>query len=1370
MDFVRVKERSKRGSYEIYPDFIVCRSKDLMVRGKSFYAIWDEARGMWSTDEYDVQRMVDAELWAYKEKMRDGIGPISVCTLSDFSSSSWAQFRKYINNISDNYHQLDERLTFANTPVKKEDYVSKRLPYSLEQGSFESWDELVGTLYEPEERAKLEWAIGSIVSGDSRDIQKFIVLYGEAGTGKSTILNIVQKLFDGYYTTFEAKALTQQSNQFSTEVFRTNPLVAIQHDGDLSHIEDNSKLNSIISHEEMTMNEKFKATYTSRTNCFLFMGTNRPVKITDAKSGIIRRLIDVTPSGKKIPSRRYHILMDRINFELGAIAAHCLDIYKEMGKNYYDSYKPLAMIYQTDVFFNFVESCFDDFSRSDGVTLTRAYDMYKRYCDEALVEYKLARHKFREELKNYFERFEDVTRIEGHQIRSWYSGFLGEKFANPDSGSKKESVSSEVSPALVLECTRSIFDEAYASYPAQYATEQETPVSRWSSVRTTLADLDTSRLHYVKVPKDLVVIDFDIRGEDGKKDKQKNLEAASKWPATYAEFSKSGAGVHLHYIYDGDVTRLKSDYAPGIEVKVFTGGSSLRRKLGFCNDIPIAHISTGLPLKEEKKVLNQESVKSEKSLRELILRNLRKEIHPGTKPSMDFIKKILDDAYASGLHYDVSDMRQKILIFAMKSTNHADYCMALVKDLKLKSEDISENTEAYEDTRNVFFDVEVFPNLFVVCWKIEGSTDDSVVKMINPTPSEIEDILKFRLIGFNNRKYDNHILYGRYLGYSNEELYNLSQRIISGESRAMFGEAYNLSYTDVYDFSSKKQSLKKFEIELGIHHQELGIPWDISVPEELWPKVAEYCCNDVIATEATFKARKSDWVARQILADVAGMTVNDTTNQLTTRIIFGSDKNPQTQFNYRNLGGPVYDYETLTVPDGAEPGWSPFFDGKPIFPGYKYEIGKSIYRGEEVGEGGYVYAEPGVYYDVALLDIASMHPSSIVAENLFGDRYTARFKDILDARVAIKHGDFDKAKTMLDGKLAKYLDDKDAAKDLAQALKIAINSVYGLTSAKFDNPFRDIRNFDNIVAKRGALFMVNLKHEVQRRGYTVAHIKTDSIKIPNATNDIIQFVMSYGKMYGYNFEHEDTYERMCLVNDAVYIAKYKEPHRDKATGKDIWWNATGAQFQQPYVYKKLFSKEDISFADLCETKSVSGGALYLDMNEGFPDVSEAEKELAKDLKSDSIDSDKVKALENDISKGHDYHFVGKTGLFTPIISGFGGGILLRENKGKYYSVSGSKGYRWLESEEVKARQMEGCIDERYYESLCDDAKETIGQYYDYELFASGMRPSFDIPPWSLPCGDAKYSSCLECPHCKDDICDAGFDVMKDIVKGGESNG
>ena len=196
----------------------------------------------------------------------------------------------------------------------------------------------------------------------------------------------------------------------------------------------------------------------------------------------------------------------------------------------------------------------------------------------------------------------------------------------------------------------------------------------------------------------------------------------------------------------------------------------------------------------------------------MILRNLRKEYHDATKPSIDFINKLLNDAYDSGMHYDVTDLRPSIMSFAASSSHQAEYCLKLVQDMKYKSDDCSEPVEAENDAL-VFYDVEVFPNLFLVNWKFQGE-GKPVHRMINPTPIEIEELCKFRLVGFNNRRYDNHILYARMMGYSNEDLFDLSTKIVNGSPNSMFNEAYNLSYTDVYDFASapNKQSYQLFRI------------------------------------------------------------------------------------------------------------------------------------------------------------------------------------------------------------------------------------------------------------------------------------------------------------------------------------------------------------------------------------------------------------------------------------------------------------------------------------------------------------------------------------------------------------------------------
>lgn len=1299
LDFMKIATRSKKNNVtEVYPKFIIKKSSDLMIRGGDFYAIWLDDIGLWSTDEQDALRLIDEELDKYAEEFKKTSSDVvKVMHMWDAESGMIDSWHKYCQKqMRDSFKMLDEKLIFANTETTKKDYASKKLSYPLEPGDISAYDKLISTLYSEEERAKIEWAIGAIITGDSKKIQKFMVLYGAAGTGKSTILNIIQQLFEGYYSVFDAKALGSSSSSFALEAFKSNPLVAIQHDGDLSRIEDNTRLNSLVSHELMTVNEKFKSTYATHFKCFLFMGTNKPVKITDAKSGLIRRLIDVSPSGEKVGIREYRRIMKQIPFELGAIACHCRDVYlSDPGK--YDNYIPISMLGASNDFYNFVLDSYFVFKKEDGTTLKAAWEMYKTYCEEAKVTYTNSQRVFKEELKNYFKEYKDRYMLEdGTRVRSYYKGFKTDKFDSSNDISEPE----PTTHLIDFNSTESIFDKECADCLAQYATSKETPSKKWDNVKTKLSQIDTTKVHYVKIPENHIVIDFDIPDKDGNKCYERNLEEASKWPATYAELSKSGAGIHLHYIYTGDVSKLSRIFDEHIEIKVFTGKSSLRRKLTKCNDLPIATLNSGLPLKGDKKVINFEGFKNEQALRTAIKKNLNKEYHPATKPSVDYIYKDLESAYESGMHYDVSDMRNAILAFAANSTNQSEYCIKLVNKMKFKSDEPS-TISTDVDGPIVFYDVEVFPNLFLVNWKFQGE-GHKVVRMINPKPAEIDELIRHKLVGFNCRRYDNHILYAALMGYTNEQLFNLSQKIIAspkGEgSKHLFGEAYNISYTDVYDFAAKKQSLKKWEIELGIHHQELGLPWDQPVDKKLWPKVAEYCDNDVIATEAVFDHLAGDWTARQILASLAGMSVNDTTNSLTTRIIFGRERKPALIYT---------DLATGERTDGTKDIAS--------FPGYEFIDGKNIYRDTDVGKGGYVYAQPGMYGNVALLDVASMHPSSIIAMNCFGE-YTQHFKDILDARIFIKHGDYNAARKMLGGKLAPYLTDESTAKDLAQALKIAINSVYGLTAANFDNPFRDVRNKNNIVALRGALFMRTLQDEVRAKGYTVVHIKTDSIKIADADDFIIKFVIEFGEKYGYIFEHEATYERMCLVNDAVYIAKYQ----------DNTWTATGTQFQIPYVFKSLFSKEKIEFSDLCETKEVKT-ALYLDMNESLPDVSEYEKERDKLKKIERdggyLNVTRYEELQELIKTGHDYRFIGKVGSFCPIKPGCGGGLLLREGKGtdgeiKFGAVTGSKGYRWLESEMVQTLKKEKDIDKSYYNKLVDDAVEAISEYGDFEWFIS----------------------------------------------------
>lgn len=1328
MDFFyiskKVTVKNKKTYVDILPKFIVAETEDVMIRGGDFYAVWLESRGLWSTNEYDLFREIDKEIDTYAaEHDEEFAGAIvSKLYMRDSDSGSVDRWHKYCKRqmAQDHYKPLDECIVFSDQKPEKTLYASKRLDYSLVGGDISAWDKLIGTLYLPEERHKIEWAIGAIVSGDSKWIQKFLVLYGSAGSGKSTVLNIIEKLFKPYCATFDAKALGNPNSSFALEPFKSNPLVAIQHDGDLSRIEDNARLNSLVSHEELNVNEKFKSLYSMRFQAMLFIGTNKPVRITDAKSGLMRRLIDITPSGELLGKREYNKLLKEIDFELGAIASHCLNVY-ESKPGYYDKYVPTNMIDATNDFYNFISDTYFTLIENDPIQLTLAWSLYKDYVSDANLAYSMNKRAFKDELKNYYETYEERKRIDGKQVRNLYSGFKHDIF-----DSEQENEHEEYAPFYddwlnLSSGMPSLFDKLCSDCYAQYASKSGTPKKKWDQVTTRLADIDSKKLHYVRIPENHIVIDFDIRNEEGEKDYDANIAEASKWPKTYAECSKSGGGIHLHYIYDGDPSRLSSIYSEHVEIKVYKGNSALRRLLTKCNNIEIAHISGGLPLKEERSqnVIDTDFVKSEKALRTLIIRNLRKEYHPATKPSIDFIKKILDDAYNSDLIYNVEDMKDDVLKFAAHSTNNSKYCLSIVKDMKFASKGEAMILPDYDDDVIVFYDVEVFPNLFVICFMRDDS--DDVIRLINPSSDTVKSLFKYKLVGFNNRDYDNHIIWYASQGYSNNMLYEMSQSIIKN-GVGKNPNAYNLSYADIYEFTTKKQSLKKWEIELGIRHNELGLPWYMPVDKSLWKKVADYCCDDVRATKAVFHARHGDFVVKEVLARMAGGCVNDSTTALTTKIVFGDNKNPQNEFNYRFMG----DEEDISEYLFEDP-WAAFNSkGQPVFKGYTYKKGVSKYRDEEIGEGGYVYAEPGIYYNVALLDIASMHPHSAIAEEVFGPRYTKRFGDLVSGRITLKHinakinngedasDDIELAKrTIFDGEIAEFLDDQKDIAVLPNAFKLVINKVYGLSKAHFNNAFRDNRNVDNIIAKRGALFMVNLKHAVQERGFTVAHIKTDSIKIPNATPEIINFVINYGKAYGYTFEHEATYERMCLVNDAVYIARYSD-------GK---WTATGKQFAVPYVFKSLFSHEDITFDDI-PIVFTSKGTLFLDMNEGYADVTEYEKELnkvEKAWKDEKITSNefnkKAEELEPKIAEGHNYKFIGRVGEFVPVLDGEGGGLLLAQNdEGKYSAASGTKGWRFKETVDVIGH--EGVINYKYYDDLCDKAVETIEKFGSFDDFTS----------------------------------------------------
>lgn len=1257
MDFLDVSVKkftsnNRTLDYEVSPDFIFGDAKDLVVKGSKFYAYWNGS--FWDTKQKNLFYDIDSLLWRRARELEDGRPGlrIDVKEIRKASAGKFRLFADFCKACEASDISFNQKVLFADHKMQRRDYATTQLTYSPQEGEAVAFKELIGTLYLPKELDKILWFMGALFTNKMYKIEKFMYLYGSKGSGKGTVLKIFRMLFEDYCGTIDLKLLTS-ADQFATGQIQEVPLL-IDEDTDISHIYNDTPLLKLTSHETISVNKKFKEPYDVKFIGLLITASNQRYKVRNVDSGITRRAIVVNPSGQKVSHTRYNQLMSQIKYELPYIAHMAISRFEELGFDYYDDYFDVDMAEQTDHIFDFIRS--NAIHMQNGITLKQISELYREYLEDMGWKTDGYKATIKREALRYFDTMLKDSHVDGTRVNNYFKGFRW-NIAFPEGVVGTTKADDTVVPDNWLEFDHhnEVFNKLAAEYPAQAALRNGNPSEKWDNVVTKLSDIQTNKLHWVKVPLNHVILDFDLKDENGKKNLELNKEAASKFPPTYAEVSKSGQGIHLHYIYDGNVNELDNLVEKNIEIKVYRGKSSLRRIDKASNNLQLSHISSGLPLKEKKDREMYDQIKeityTEKTLRNFVKRQLgmiegKEPSHPNTKPTIDFIAHEIQKAADMGLEYDITDLRHAVFMRAIRSTNNKDYCLAVfqqipwstMRDDEGKTEaKLTNFTKIYPKEELVFFDIEVYPNLFVVVWK--KYHEDEFTRWINPTPDQIEYLMTFPLVGFNNRRYDNHILYARLLGSNNMELFTQSHRIINEKNAksGMYAAAYELSYTDIYEYSQKKQSLKRWEVDLGIKHVEMEIPWDKPVPDELIDTVVEYCVNDVDATEKLFDAIYADYVAREILATIAKGSMNATNNQLTAKFIFGDDPRPQDKFNYVHLNK--------------------------LFPGYEYKFGKSTYRGFETGEGGFVYAEPGVYENIALEDVESMHPNSLVNMNYFGP-YTQRYADLLKVRVLLKHNRIDEVKQMFDGVLAPFLDNPEYLKPLVTALKIVINSVYGMTSAKFDNKFKHPDNIDNIVAKRGALFMVDLKFAVEEQGYKVCHIKTDSVKVPNADEKIIKFIEDFGARpeYNYKFVHEHTYKRMALINNAVYIAQLE----------DDSWSPVGAEYANTYLLKRVWTKEELVDRDFFITKQ---------------------------------------------SKGHIYlgdEFVGKVGSI--YASKSGAECMWTEDDENFKSVTGTKGYLFKQTDQFDIED----VDFAYYDKVAIDGLKKIMKVGDITKIVDDM--------------------------------------------------
>ena len=698
MDFyditIREWTRSTSKDYTLTPTFNY-RGKDIVCKGGDMYAFW--YNDIWNTDRMYLMDIIDSKV-AEKYKQIKELHPekrIETSYMKYHDSNVMKNFLEFTRSMPESDVQFNSKIIFSDRKIKREDYATEQLSYTPTPGDTPAFDEMFKKLYDEDELRKIMWFIGAVLTNSMKKIEKFLFLYGGKGTGKGTILKVFKKLFEGYYAPIDLHRLTSGS-EFATGGIKETPLL-IDDDADLYSIKDDTNLLKLTSHDPIQVNNKYQSTYSITFEGLLVAASNQPYKVRNIDSGITRRAVVAKPTNEKHDYETYHELMKKIDFELAHIAQKAIDIFNDMGSGAYEDYVDYEMMEETDHFYDFMRE--NAIGLGEQTTLKQASELYKLYLEDIDYETRGYKRKAKQGLMRYYREFDSSKRVDGELLRNVFTGLnwnvifpLG--VHNPFRDVPDEA---QLINEFGLREGESAFDDIAKTYPAQYTNQQGTPKQKWDDVDTSLADIDTSELHYVMLPLDHIVIDLDITDENGEKDLELNLRKVKELglPDTYMETSKSGQGLHLHYIYKGEPNKLDSLIEEDVEIKVFKGKSSLRRKLTLCNDKEIVSIMTGLPEKEEDRVYSDIEMITwnEKKMRNLIKGNLQKKYHANTKPSVDFIVKIFDDAEKAGTKYDLKDMRQDILAFAASSTNQAPYCMKAVSGINfstLEPEDASD--------------------------------------------------------------------------------------------------------------------------------------------------------------------------------------------------------------------------------------------------------------------------------------------------------------------------------------------------------------------------------------------------------------------------------------------------------------------------------------------------------------------------------------------------------------------------------------------------------------------------------------------------------------------------------------------------------
>ena len=415
--------------------------------------------------------------------------------------------------------------------------------------------------------------------------------------------------------------------------------------------------------------------------------------------------------------------------------------------------------------------------------------------------------------------------------------------------------------------------------------------------------------------------------------------------------------------------------------------------------------------------------------------------------------------------------------------------------------DVLPKAEIVRDEEPFVFDIECYPNYF--CIYFLGVKSRKVHKWDGGSQKYLRKILtNCRLIGFNSDRYDVPMAQ---LACSptitlTTELHEASKRLIAGDRIAdvLKGvDAPEVNSIDISRVAPLFGSLKTYAARLHCEHlQDLPYPPDTVLDRHQRHSVRLYCQNDCRCTLDLYMALRGAIRLRRSIGDEYGIDVRSKSDAQIAEAIMGKELERAgvaakagkfDRFRYRPPAAAKFVSEELRDMKRAlaeiefEVGPSGSAKMPDELKGRAVRIGKTDYM---LGIGGLHSTEKCVthYADaghmLAHIDVSSYYPMIILTQ-----------------RLAPRHLDTGKFLQVYGSLVARRLDAKKRGdKTTADALKIAVNGVYGKTMSKYSELLYS-PDVGPAVSLTGQLLLLMLIERMELAGVRVVSANTDGLVV-----------------------------------------------------------------------------------------------------------------------------------------------------------------------------------------------------------------------------------------------------------------------------------